>query len=245
MGNQHGLCTGESSTCCTDGDANVSSVQSRFRQIQPVELVAYRGNLKFSSDVVSPHRPLLALKGWNSKPIRDPVIQNLDSAFASCASHDSVVEEERADYGRIVRKLGLADGDNENSEAASRGPPQLADQRYEGAGGFERHGFGILTWTDGRRYEGQFHHGALQGHAVMRWPDDRKYVGRYHDNKKHGEGIFTWPDGRQYAGQWVDGERHGRGIYRNAKGESRLGQWMKDRPVGWENSHGTASFGGA
>ena len=35
------------------------------------------------------------------------------------------------------------------------------------------HGFGRITWKDGRSYEGQ-----------------------YFNDKKHGFGIYTWPDGR-------------------------------------------------
>jgi hypothetical protein len=44
-------------------------------------------------------------------------------------------------------------------------------------------GYGIFTWTDGRRYEGQ-----------------------YIDDEKEGNGTFFWPDGRKYEGEWKNGE---------------------------------------
>ena len=44
------------------------------------------------------------------------------------------------------------------------------------------HGFGIYTWLDGRKYEGE-----------------------YHMNKKHGMGTYTYSDGSQYNGSWMNG----------------------------------------
>lgn len=102
-------------------------------------------------------------------------------------------------------------------------------------GGSENwHGPGVLSWPDGRRYVGQFWHGAFDGEATMVWPDGRRYMGQYQQNKKHGDGSFLWPDGRQYEGQWLNGQRHGIGSYTNARGEQRLGRWAEDRPVSWE-----------
>jgi hypothetical protein len=31
---------------------------------------------------------------------------------------------------------------------------------------------------------------------VFTWSDGRKYEGEYKDDKKHGYGVFDWPDGR-------------------------------------------------
>ena len=51
------------------------------------------------------------------------------------------------------------------------------------------HGFGVYTWKDGRKYEGQ-----------------------YYMDKKQGHGIYTWPDGRKYDGMWKNGKQEGKGI---------------------------------
>jgi hypothetical protein len=45
------------------------------------------------------------------------------------------------------------------------------------------HGFGVYTWADGRRYEGE-----------------------YLSDKKHGFGKYIWADGRQYIGNWYLGK---------------------------------------
>jgi len=45
------------------------------------------------------------------------------------------------------------------------------------------HGFGVFTWKDGRRYEGE-----------------------YVEDKKEGKGTFSWPDGKKYIGGWKNGK---------------------------------------
>jgi len=109
-----------------------------------------------------------------------------------------------------------------------------ASNAYYEEGGAKREGFGVLTWPDGRRYEGEFKNGMFDGHACMTWPDGRSYTGQYQANKKHGVGVFSWPDGRRYSGHWHQGRREGRGMYTNAKGEMRHGYWENDRPLEWD-----------
>lgn len=45
-------------------------------------------------------------------------------------------------------------------------------------------GYGVYTWTDGRKYEGEFMNG-----------------------KQHGIGIFTAKNGERKKGQWKDGKK--------------------------------------
>ena len=52
------------------------------------------------------------------------------------------------------------------------------------------HGKGVFTWTDGRRYEGDFVKDKREGQGVMSWPDGRKYEGRWKHGRQHGDGIF-------------------------------------------------------
>lgn len=47
-----------------------------------------------------------------------------------------------------------------------------------------KHGFGLYTWADGRRYEGYWAFG-----------------------KQHGEGKYILPDGASKIGVWEDGKR--------------------------------------
>ena len=46
----------------------------------------------------------------------------------------------------------------------------------------------------------------MDGYGVFTWSDGRKYLGEYKEDKKHGQGQFIWPDGRQYKGGWGNGK---------------------------------------
>ena len=48
-------------------------------------------------------------------------------------------------------------------------------------------GYGIETWTDGSRYEGNYKAG-----------------------KKHGNGTYVWSDGSKYTGEWRENKITGR-----------------------------------
>ena len=57
--------------------------------------------------------------------------------------------------------------------------------------------------------------------GLFTWSDGRKYEGEYVDDKKEGKGTFTWPDGRKYIGGWKNGKQHGNGDYIDKKGNIR------------------------
>ena len=46
----------------------------------------------------------------------------------------------------------------------------------------------------------------MEGYGTFTWSDGRKYVGEYVEDKKRGYGEFIWPDGRCYRGEWVNGK---------------------------------------
>ena len=46
----------------------------------------------------------------------------------------------------------------------------------------------------------------MQGNGVFTWTDGRRYEGEYFEDKKHGHGIFYWPDNRNYNGSWKNGK---------------------------------------
>jgi len=58
----------------------------------------------------------------------------------------------------------------------------------------------------------------MHGEGVFSWSDGRKYKGEYYNDLKHGKGDFYWPDGRKYCGQWKSGKQDGRGIYTGQNG---------------------------
>lgn len=69
------------------------------------------------------------------------------------------------------------------------------------------HGKGVMTWPDGRKYDGDFFMNMMQGSGVYHWPNGRIYEGEFYNNKQHGTGIFNNGRGIQKAGQWSEGVR--------------------------------------
>ena len=68
----------------------------------------------------------------------------------------------------------------------------------------------------------------MHGYGVYSWPDNRKYEGQYFADRKHGFGIYHWPDGRVYEGYWLGGKQHDLGVYRIPdKNEVKFGLWEK------------------
>ena len=73
----------------------------------------------------------------------------------------------------------------------------------------------------------------LHGYGVYTWPDGRKYEGEYQNDQKHGKGIYTWPDGKKYDGGWKESKQHGEATITNAKGQSKSGIWENGERVKW------------
>ena len=63
-------------------------------------------------------------------------------------------------------------------------------------------------------YTGEWLDGQMDGYGVFTWSDGRKYEGEYVDDKKHGQGTYVWADGRSYTGGWKDGKQDGQGLYK-------------------------------
>lgn len=46
----------------------------------------------------------------------------------------------------------------------------------------------------------------MHGYGVYTWKDGRKYEGEYKNDKKDGHGVYYWADGKKYDGMWNDGK---------------------------------------
>ena len=65
----------------------------------------------------------------------------------------------------------------------------------------------ILENSSGSRYEGQMNQdGEAHGKGVMSWSDGERYVGEFRNYDYHGHGTETYPDGRVESGQWEKGK---------------------------------------
>ena len=71
---------------------------------------------------------------------------------------------------------------------------------YEGEWSTEgkRHGKGVLTFTSGARYSGEFVGGFFQGRGVLKFSDGARYEGNFEVGKYHGYGVYTASNGMKY-----------------------------------------------
>jgi len=119
-------------------------------------------------------------------------------------------------------------------------------------------GYGIITWPNGDRYEGNLWNGERSGNGtltmadgctytglwkgdkknfrgVYTWPDGQCYDGDFLNDKRHGHGIMTWPKGARYDGGWENNVRHGKAVFREQSGNEYNTVWEKGRLVSYAN----------
>jgi hypothetical protein len=102
--------------------------------------------------------------------------------------------------GRIIHGEGdVYDGEWVNDKAHGRGTYLHMDREDK------QHGFGVETWPDGGKYEGNFEYGKKHGMGTFKWADGSVYIGEFYNNLIHGKGVYTWADGREYDGEWCNG----------------------------------------
>ena len=80
-------------------------------------------------------------------------------------------------------------------------------QKYVGWVNGVCEGHGVLTSTDGDRYEGQYKGGEMHGNWSVSYADGRKYVGELVGRKHEGHGVLTSANGDRYEGQYGQNAR--------------------------------------
>ncbi|GBG32353.1 Phosphatidylinositol 4-phosphate 5-kinase 1 [Hondaea fermentalgiana] len=124
------------------------------------------------------------------------------------------------------------------------------------------HGFGVLVWQDGCKYEGDFETNAAHGQGKISWVDGSWYEGDFVDGLREGQGRFesacgnityegAWKASKRhgtgvlrqaqdasrraatYEGEWADGLRHGSGRMSYSSGDMYDGEWAADKPDGF------------
>lgn len=74
----------------------------------------------------------------------------------------------------------------------------------------------------------------MEGKGTESWSDGRKYEGDFKNGKKDGEGTFCWPNGNKYLGTWKHGKQNGQGIYFDKEdGSRKQGEWENGTRKRW------------
>jgi hypothetical protein len=97
----------------------------------------------------------------------------------------------------------------------------------------ERHGEGVLTWSNGDVYIGQFFRGQRHGQGTLTFADGGEYVGEWSDNLMDGRGTRWYENGSVYLGQYQRGHRHGKGQCHFANEDYYEGEWHQDEIEGY------------
>merc|ERR1711915_733733 len=103
------------------------------------------------------------------------------------------------------------------------------------------HGYGVMRWQNGDRYEGDWSDGLRQGKGKYTSKStggkydgqykNEKYEGKWEAGLKEGEGKFTYASGDVFTGPYVAGNRHGMGELVKADGEVRSENYEEGKLV--------------
>ena len=167
------------------------------------------------------------------------------------ASGDDVVSACQTLIGKLLKSkkqgvsgvLQLEDGryEGEILEGKANGRGTLIYKEDDGAervsyvGEFkngEQSGKGVMTWTDGGKYEGNWSNGVRNGFGTHHYSNGRRYEGNWVNDKRNGTGKDFMPDGDRYEGNFVNGAYEGYGVYYWADGGRYEGNWKNDKRNG-------------
>ena len=95
-----------------------------------------------------------------------------------------------------------------------------------------RHGYGVYTWFDGRKYDGEWDNGKPKGQGTMTFANGDMYVGQFQDGKRHGQGKMTFANRDTYVGEFQDGKLHGKGTLTFANGNVYQGEFKNGKQHG-------------
>ncbi len=97
---------------------------------------------------------------------------------------------------------------------------------------FNHTGEAAFIWPGGRRQEGSFVDGKLDGPGKEEFAG-ATYEGTWQNGVRHGSGTQEYADGGRFQGFWLEGLRSGLGNMRYADGSTYSGDWVADKRQGF------------
>lgn len=96
--------------------------------------------------------------------------------------------------------------------------------------------WGNFLWKHGIfkncQYIGEFHKGKLHGKGIMMYTGGRVYEGEFKNNSPDGLAVETYENGDKYIGKFFKGFKLGYGVYVYANGEIYEGEFANNKPCG-------------
>ena len=89
-----------------------------------------------------------------------------------------------------------------------------------------KHGIGKMTWTD-KTFDGEWINGDYRK-GLMIYSKGDVYEGQFKNGKQHGEGQIRYANGEEYDGEWFQNSRRGQGKMIFQNGEVYEGEWQAD-----------------
>lgn len=111
---------------------------------------------------------------------------------------------------------------------------QLAYSKTDERKKILRQGMGVMRYSNGRQYEGEWEDDRRNGRGFERYSNNNSYFGSFKDGKAHGKGVYKWINGEVYDGEWECGLKHGHGVWTSSDGcDSYIGEWKHSKAEGY------------
>lgn len=94
-------------------------------------------------------------------------------------------------------------------------------------------GFGVLSWPNANRYEGEFLNGRKHGYGVFTGGNGDGYAGAFLNGEITGYGRYGYANGNRYEGDFSHDLRQGYGVMIYANGERYQGEWRDNEKSGF------------
>ncbi len=123
-------------------------------------------------------------------------------------------------------------GPTQNGQPHGRGVLRFSSsnenkrERYEGefVNG-QRDGQGVMTWTTGEMYKGNWASNQMKGRGHMREVNGSVYEGEFDNSMRNGQGVTTAADGNVTKGSYQNDELNGQGEITQTNGSVQRGRF--------------------
>jgi hypothetical protein len=116
---------------------------------------------------------------------------------------------------KLRNKLGSYDFEDDRFDYENLSTTKMDNEAfYQGEKNSDNQpdGKGVMVYSDGTIYEGEFVEGMCEGRGRLIHASGDVYEGDWDHNKAHGKGILTTLDNTVYVGKWEDDKKHGKGV---------------------------------